>query len=429
MTKGIFYFLFLQDNDKRLRDFMRSEGITDRRNYLRYLYVIHRLLHYRAFAKDLYWSSGVPINMDKLEKKLSLKGSDAPKVIHNLTSWQMIEKIRSYKQGSHSRTYRLNIQLEQMPVTILPIDATEAIFVRNLIQNERKTIEDSWLLANQFRILKEHVTINDAGVNYLRSRYPENAIATLLAHHRGGLSLTKEEFKGVLQNVKVEPSDIGLLNILAGRIFVKRPDETSRIYTNLSSLKKEHRAFLHMGGKPLLMTDISNSQVLFSVPVIKEYIKADQLGSYLENIPGFWRYVENAQKGTFFEDLANRVHEKVGPIERSTLKELFWQQVFFGKIKAKGEVKRVFKHHYPGVAKIINRIKKADYAAFAVMLQRREANVIIDTVLTDLTSKGVMALTIHDSVIVTNRDDRRYVELLIWKTMKEEHGVTPKFKH
>ncbi len=87
---------------------------------------------------------------------------------------------------------------------------------------------------------------------------------------------------------KTNPVMFSLEAILNGEFYVLRPDEKSRVYTNLTNLKRECRAFLRYDDKPLVELDIRNSQPLIASIIIKEYgfnnVKAYQ--QILYNIKG-----------------------------------------------------------------------------------------------------------------------------------------------
>jgi hypothetical protein len=228
-------------------------------------------------------------------------------------------------------------------------------------------------------------------------------------------------------SIVVKAEDIGLLSILAGSMFLERPDPLSRIYTNLTSLKREHRQYIHLNGAPLLMTDIVNSQIVFSVAAISDYLSQVERSAAVE--ANLLKYRTLAVSGQFYEALAHKAGYELTDHNRSLFKKEFFRQVFFSRIRSKGgDVKKAFRKMYRPIAVLINRMKKEHYADFAVALQRMEAQFMIDEVLAALHSQGIMALTIHDSIVLHNHNDRRVAEMMIKELMFSRYGFAPKMK-
>ncbi|MDZ7765166.1 MAG: hypothetical protein U5K00_12180 [Melioribacteraceae bacterium] len=63
-----------------------------------------------------------------------------------------------------------------------------------------------------------------------------------------------------------------------------------------------------------------------------------------------------------------------------------------------------FRKLFPNVADIIKHYKKDDYKNLAIQLQRAEANIIIHKIIPQIAKENIWAVTIHDSVLTTQKD-------------------------
>jgi hypothetical protein len=73
-------------------------------------------------------------------------------------------------------------------------------------------------------------------------------------------------------------------------------------------------------------------------------------------------------------------------------------------------------------------IKRPGHGNFAVLCQRYEASVMIDKVLAQLMERGILALSLHDSIMVNNEAELQIAEELIRAEMKSNYNVRISFK-
>lgn len=220
------------------------------------------------------------------------------------------------------------------------------------------------------------------------------------------------------------PQVIPVLRIMQGQFKVYRPDKRSRIYSNITNLKRVFRKHLRLNGKPLIGLDISNSQPLLASIIFIEYSKK----FYGEVRQDVVDYKASCEAGKFYEYFMelNGVHAN----ERSQFKKEFFGKVFFTKeIEKENYLKTQFKERYPTCYEAIFNIKggfySKQYKDFAVALQRIEADIIVGVNM-DLIEHGFDALNIFDSIYVTNKLTFDIVKALVAKRFSE-FGITPKF--
>ena len=132
--------------------------------------------------------------------------------------------------------------------------------------------------------------------------------------------------------------------------------------------------------------------------------------------------------GKYYESLMN------GTLTRDEAKNTNWG-VYFSKnyeqtkfsyfIPYKKE-KEIFAGIYPYIYEIIKILKEKDHARLAIFLQKVESFVFIDTIAYRLVQKGIIPLTVHDSIIVPSHQKER-AKQIIEGTFQELFGTIPAF--
>jgi len=217
----------------------------------------------------------------------------------------------------------------------------------------------------------------------------------------------------------------------AGYHFASRPDGKSRLYSNVANLAKVLRRYLFVmdSAQPLVEIDIKNSQPLVLAGLlIAHYGMATLPVDAAE-------YVKQVEKGQAYEasmlemGLMNEQTDKDSPAHkkaRDRFKVRVFTELYFGKVRIMNQTTlgKAFKEQFPSVDRLIRTYKAQCYQDFAVALQRAEAAVVIDTVLAQLQTVEIHALTIHDSVLCQAADYSLVRDLLI-NGFQEVYGITP----
>ncbi len=369
---------------------------------VKHLYVIHRLNHVKIFKKDQY-QKGVPMSTEVLADLIG-RGSDVKNIMYLLEKLNFIIKVRKSKLQEYSARYKLHDSIATERLYHHDFCTSDSALLRKL-EKHNVTINS---FKKQLQMLNNHVSINALGVDYFKKKY----------------NLAQRDL-----NFSVEPSDFGLKAIYDGRFFASRPDIKSRVYTNLTSLSRDHRKYVEIDSKPMLMTDISNSQILLTVPLFHKFW-AKKSGKGLINLPDDIKAFQKlAESGKFYEYIANCVGIKFNnDYERSVFKKKVFAEIWFSKnSKRLTAIKRVFKEQFATAFDIIWKFKEEKYNEFAIKLQRFEASILVDKVWKKMFKSGKTVFTLHDAIICTCVEDLELAEEMIRNELIK-FRIEPKFK-
>jgi hypothetical protein len=408
-------------------------GINPVYRQYNYYYIIHKVIADLTFHQGAY--IGCKMHTSTLSKLFGKSKQDTCGILKDLVSWGLIYISKQAKEKESSACYALTRDYSNDNIIILTAEATDVSFLKKLVDERDEEL-------TFIRILNENIaklTLNDEGFNYINNRYNISLSTTQFPFHTKEEGVAKEtafkvskttnsvgkEPKFFMGGVEIDQIDLPLISIFLGDFNSSRPDSKSRIYNNLTNLKRESRQYIHFNGKPLMMTDISNSQILLSVAAVKNQYSITS-GRGLINLPDDVKHYQKlAQAGQFYEYMI----EKAGYTgDRNKFKKQFFTDVFFSKItKWSTPIKDVFMVKFPTVYKMICQLKSKDYADFAISMQRLEASIIIDTVAKKMIKAKRCILTLHDAIVTTNEGDLILAEQLITDAMVK-YKITPQFK-
>lgn len=214
--------------------------------------------------------------------------------------------------------------------------------------------------------------------------------------------------------------------------YVHRDGYSGRIHTNITNMKKKIREFIHFGdSKPIISYDIKNSQLYFLSNLMDEEYFGNMLYSGVLNekfysiLPKYSRvtdqenikkFQEKCRKGQIYEDVAQVMydHGLTAKVDRSQAKKALFQLLFadtasrsFTKSKKIVLLRTYLKNEYPGAYKIINLFRYSDERnPLPKILQTVERNFVIDNLGRKLLRKGLKFVTIHDSVLISQKDEK-----------------------
>jgi hypothetical protein len=369
---------------------------------LKHFYPIHRILYEKAFRPESY-KEGFRFNTKTLTLLFG-SGKEVKEVLEYLQNHNYLLKLKEHNQLRHqSATYTLHPSIEDSKCIVVDYDSSESSLIIKL--EKRIASARDATCKKQLKLIENNVRINDNGMQYLIGKYPD-----------------LESGKPIW----IEPVDIQLYSIYSRNYFVTRPDFKSRVYHNLTSLKREHRAYIDFDGLPMLMTDISNSQILMSILEMIKFQKIISGIGICTLTSDLKRFKELCESGQFYEYLIQKSCYKG---DRNDFKKLFFQEVYYSRNNnwKNQNIKEIFKKEFPTVFATITKMKKKDYKEFSKRLQRFEANVVIDGVYRKLLKENVKCLTLHDAIICNNKEDLLKAERLISQELLK-FNICPHFK-
>ncbi len=197
--------------------------------------------------------------------------------------------------------------------------------------------------------------------------------------------------------------------------YVFRRDKQGRLYTNVVNCPKRLRRFLRVDGiEELCIVDIANSQPLLLNLLLGQYRLGD-----VEDVK---RYRKDTEEGKFYEKLMHvlGLHD----LKRGEFKVDVLKHGIYSKYRYESDVMTALKVLYPTVWEFIISFKNTPRSTeLPLMMQREEAQLIIDNISPRLHDMGIWHLTIHDAILC-DCDSRHDV----CKVMIEEYslkGLTP----
>lgn len=217
----------------------------------------------------------------------------------------------------------------------------------------------------------------------------------------------------------------------AGYHFASRPDEKSRLYSNVTNLAKVLRRYLFVmaSAQPLVEIDIKNSQPLVLAGLVMVHYGPTSLpadaAEYVKEVERGQAY-EASMKNMGMMDEQTDEKSDAHTEARNCFKVRVFTELYFGKVRIMNQTKlgKAFTAQFPSVDHLIRIYKTPRYQGFAVALQQAEAKVVIDIVLAQLQAAGVYALTIHDSVLCQAVDEPLVRDLMV-NSFQEVYGLTP----
>lgn len=276
--------------------------------------------------------------------------------------------------------------------------------------------------------IKNTILIQDYSISHLHY-YPNNYFTSTtydISYTLSILSILSPFHYGNSFVPKLPIEWIGVYKILIKDFYLHYPAPFTRIYSNLSNLKKCFKPYLRLNGKPMYGFDVANSQPLIVAAVFKRFSE-QEYGCEKEDVK---EYIKNAETGNFYEffmELNNIKKEK-----RGEFKAQFFGRVFYPKIyPSDGKWLLQFKEKYPTCFECMKsikgtKLKSNDYKKFPALMTEIESNFFINTNL-KLIEKGYNVLNIHDSLYCDTKEGIELAKEII-KEKFGELGLTPKLK-
>jgi hypothetical protein len=208
-------------------------------------------------------------------------------------------------------------------------------------------------------------------------------------------------FGGISLDIDPTPNLQRLYLIGNSKLWIKRKDSQSRIYSSITNLNKGFRDHLLLDGQKLIKLDIKSCQPYILSKISKDIYmmdlctcKSKDFYSYMGNVLG----IENRDKakqviiGALF-DREDRIYRR--------------------------DVQNALQDHFPVAYAYMNKIKKDGYNQLAIKLEQEEVRYM-EKVWGTLADEKIRFLTVHDCLMV-HEENIEHVE----DVMKRVFGTNP----
>jgi hypothetical protein len=234
--------------------------------------------------------------------------------------------------------------------------------------------------------------------------------------------------KSFLEN-KHQSDSRSIYKIANEEYFMEQPDPLSRVFTNISSLSTDIRAFLYKKDEAhatMVNMDIRNSQPYLLSLLLTQKYQGQTMPTDVA------KYIDLTANGSFYEHVMGLMGQDLNTItsrSRGEFKKEFFGKIFFCKshytrLTTEG---KTFKKHFPHILALIDHYKEQGHEQLAITMQRAEAKVILKTIGSQLQKRGIWYNTIHDSVVVMQVHQEE-VKSLILQAFFDAVGVAPTVK-
>ncbi|PUZ23431.1 hypothetical protein DCC81_23930 [Chitinophaga parva] len=383
----------------------RNKPTKDAENALnRHLYILNYIAFFRQYRYSVYIDEGVQINFERTKTVLGVNSDGMKAIFKNLIEGGFIELYSDYvfKSKSHHEnkcnSYQFTSTWDNQKVIETEINNTSNLTQR-IVSKIKKTTPDDVFSKYQEQMFLNNVDVDQTVYNYFEEKY----------------GYTKDQLKN--NRLPVESKDYSLYSIINKSVSISRPDKESRIYTPLTSLKKELRKYLLLDGKQLLGLDVKNCQLVISVLAVEALFEIKKM----ELTDDFNYYKQLAETGEIYEVLA----KESGLLDllkkdRTAFKQKLFSGYFFSNKKSNNKVIGAFEKLFPTVFNLINEFKDDyNYNKWAILLQQEESNILIEKVGKQLIEKEISYLSLHDGIYFSNEADRQFAKEIIFNQFKE----------
>lgn len=202
--------------------------------------------------------------------------------------------------------------------------------------------------------------------------------------------------------------------------LIKRSLTNDRLNHILTSSKREIKMYGTLYGEEVACVDLCNSQ-----PLLIASMFPDVLNLVNDAVSG--RFYEELMKlsGIAFRNLMKE--DALGCLYRHEINGVFipWRESDYKR----KEATLAIEERYPSLLDRIDqqRLKSGKVGYFPIRLQKLEAKIFIDGILSQAQARGIPAIPIHDSLLVRISDAQK-VKLMIENEVKRITGLEGKAK-
>lgn len=359
--------------------------------------------------------------------------------------------IQNHSEGNFPRTYSISVNFSGFRLTPL--------FIPHIIKkvDEHFTTDRPDERTSFLRPFFDDLTLESHRYNFLEDRR-NDLVRKAFKRFRGDARQVWEEverwrktFTGKLYQNE--------LDIKSKRFDFQPDDNTTRLYTTVTMMVSDQRAFLRYKGEPLWEADMSSAMPFLALGILRPepYLDLDiepliykhtQLHKHpdvkrhawrlLEKIhaEGVDKYQELVCSGKLYDYLA----ERSGKPKAKIKSEMFW--ALFDKVDSKAPLKKILVEEFPDIMRLFdllkvgfNRSRKEGRKWFeptnglCLILYRLESNLFIDRVARTYHDKHPEAplFTVHDAILSTE-EHIEAIRDLIGQQAEEMIGARPNVK-
>ncbi len=309
----------------------------------------------------------------------SVLGRNYKKIIESLIHSYVSRCDNSYTAGVKCKSYALTSQYRDKPFRTLPIQDLK--FKQHLDALKDKKYQSlSPLHKDMFKVMQNDFTFDcESAEKYFESNFSnENGIAFQLN------ALKEHEY------------------------YFSTDSNTGRVFTNYTNLKREFRKFIHhASGERLVELDIKNSQPLFLASLYNQFSHSSN--SLYSNL---------CEQGIIYDYMQAKIGGSRDKVKTGFLTVLFSPKHWDSKVK------RVFQSDFPELLDYANHVKENRSNELALALQKCEADIVLNTVGSQLLQENISFLSVHDSLIVT-QSQSEYVKNLMARKISEQYNINP----
>lgn len=378
-----------------IEDFCRTTKVN--KNYeWHYKYVVAIIYMYPYVDRRFLESDFVPINLHILRKQISHNHSS--NILNNLILLGILESDNDPIEGLKSTGYRIIERGSKKWVS----EAVKDKKLSQKIQNRRLEIKSE---------------IYSKGKGY-----------EIVAYWNELIEIDYKRAKKYIDNhfsKKTDQFSFGksACTLIKDKEFFITVDNTSnRLHSNVTNLPTPLRQFLSVLNEKLYSIDIRCSQPTFLGLLMskRSCIDRDEVALFLSI----------CKEGQFYEYMAKKGELEIDLTDYETRKK-FKQKIFSGCLFDVNRIKLskwelIFQKCFPTIFTEVRRIKKTNYNAMAVMLQKEESKFIFKTVedISKVIEDNNPLLTIHDSII-SNKESIETVKAIMEQNFIETYKFCP----
>jgi hypothetical protein len=365
---------------------------SEKKHLDRYGYVIDHLYqsrfldngykHLKEFSKAYRKKRFIPLNAVLLRKILHKDHSK--RILSNLIEWGIIETDNQYIPGQKSRSYCLTSKYVNSTFRAVPYSKKFSDRLDKLQEDIQRT-----------RLSSLH---RDIAVQLEKNFTIDMGVARRLLK-----TLHLDKFTDIRTR-------LGLDRMQDGDFGHKVSPNSARYFNHLVNMKRELRqAVVCKTGEELLEVDIANSQPFFLSFFIAGLIRNTE--DIINVARGFkidvisLQILISGKEYKRFEKMTVSGHlydyfSKKEQMERDVVKDMMFQ-TFFKRMNYTIPFEENFKKLFPKVYEVIVFLKPINkHNRLALLLQRLESMVVIETLCDLMVAEEIPFIPIHDSVIV-----------------------------
>jgi hypothetical protein len=205
-----------------------------------------------------------------------------------------------------------------------------------------------------------------------------------------------------------------LENVAAHRLHFRRCPKSGRIYYSIANLPKVLRRQIRLDGKKTLELDLAASQPTLLATLYPD--GCDERKAYLADV----------QSGRFYERFAEDARESW---DRDRAKTEFFNQIAYGSYYSRKKYKLLpaFKRRYPILESIMAANKKGGNDKLPILMQTKEAAIVIGGACAECAQRNIKVLPVHDSIIV-KRSDAAAARKILSRHWFDQTGITAQIK-